>query len=149
MFENRTGSTRIGLAIIEAEKLLEPMSEMMLELRNKNDWRYDSGTGEQVHAKILAKREALRVNLFRYRNPFSKAIGHYSGGPDAYFNERLVDSMPITGIIANLLHERMHFCGFHHQDPGWLGARRANVKTPEKCAYSVPYFISENVGRWL
>lgn len=147
-FINRTNIEFISDAAKKADSLLDPSSLLINDLYNKNDWRYNSGAGVRVALAMSSGAIKLQIFTYRPKNPFTAAVAHcdYDG---IHFNIYKVNKLSMASIIATLLHEAAHDRGFHHIDPGWWGKRRANYKTEEKCLYSVPYYLSENVGKWL
>lgn len=146
-FVNKTGDGKVDIAINAAEELLKEQSKMMVELRSKQDWRYDSGSGADVVANLLKEKAVIPVYFWSSWRPTS-AVGYFDGAA-IHINKSKMPFFSTADLLGLLLHEYSHYQGFHHVDPGWLGRRRANYKTEEKCLYSVPYFISENVARWL
>jgi len=138
-FDNRTVNKEIDSAISSALYLLRPTSKMIMEIENKNDFKFNSGLGEEVAKKLLELREPLKIFTYRPMNPWTKAVGYFDG-ESIHINVRKLPFMSIVDITANLLHEYAHYCGYSHGN---------NYKTKEKCLYSVPYYISENIGKWL
>lgn len=139
-FKNLTGRLSVDLAISSAEKLLKPTSALMFEIRAKNDFKYDSGSGENVWYKLQNGPENVEVKFYTPWNPFTRAIAMTNGDGCIYLNWRKFKSRSLDEIVGTLLHEYSHLCGFKHGN---------NYKTKEKCEYSVPYFLSENVMRFL
>lgn len=142
-FINKTGNNLVTSAIFAAEVLLDGDSEMMHEIRKKNDFKYGSGSGQDVYLGLYRQRELVNVNFYKTFNPFSSVIG-YSNGRELFINERKIGSLTLSDIIGNLCHEYAHHAGFNHGT-----GRTRNYKTEDKCLYSVPYFVSENVGKWI
>lgn len=143
-FNNRTNNPELASAISLAEKLLLSDSKMMQEVRNKNDFRFNSGTGEQVYTELLTPPPwPIPVYTYRPKNPFTKAIA-YRDALGIHFNVYKIKSLDTVSMTGTLLHELSHDEGFNH-GTGWF----ANYKTDEKVKYSVPYFLSENVSKWL
>lgn len=139
-FVDRTGFASVRDAAYRAEMLLLPSSPMLAELRLKSDFKYESGHGEEIAEKLLNNR--LRpIDVFFYRpwNPWTKAIGYYDG-TGIYINKAKFHYFTHEDIVGLLLHEYAHHAGYKHGN---------NYKTQEKCLYSVPYYLSENVSRWL
>ena len=147
-FKNMTFHEEIGLAIMSAERLLNNTSPMFNELTNKSDFKYDSGSGIKVVMNMSIERKEIPVFTYYPKYPFSSAIGYFDGKA-IHLNARKLPYMHMKDIVANLIHEYAHYCGYHHRDSGLWGKRRENYKTENKCLYSVPYFLSENVARWL
>lgn len=139
MFENRTNNPEITKAILKAEKLFRPDSTMMFDICKKNDFKYNSGTGEEVFQRIVNYKETVPVFTYRSRNPFTRALG-YSDRYGIHINTRKLQGMSIQTLVGLLCHEYLHQVGFSHGN---------NFKTQDKVLYSVPYFVSENIGRWL
>jgi hypothetical protein len=146
-FVNKTGLLIVDKAALSAERLLSDTSKMMMEVVRKNDWQYGSGTGAEVHYRLLDCTAETEVSIYFPGYKFSKAVGEFDGG-SIKINGYKINSFTEMFIAGLLLHEHSHKAGFHHIDPGWWGRKRANYKTENKCKYSVPYFLSENVGRW-
>lgn len=143
IFKDNTGNKNVLAAIVIAEKLLDGGSNMMAELRLKNDFKYDSGTGLDVYLDLYRELPIVSVSFYKPFNPFSSVIG-YSNGKALFINQRKIDLLSLHDVVANLCHEYSHYAGFHHGK-----SRTANYKTEEKCKYSVPYYISENISKWL
>lgn len=112
---------------------------MMNEILFKNDFKYDSGTGYQVAKKISECSKVAPVFFYKPKNPFTRAMG-YSDGKAIYLNSRKFKDFCFNDLVGLLLHEAAHLYGFSHG---------SNFKTKEKCEASVPYYLSENVGRWI
>lgn len=144
-FKNETGIIEVEVAIDLVEFLLRPNSPMIQELRAKNDWRFNSGTGERVVEQLLKERRPLSVRLYD-PGARSSAVGAYTPGQIVmYISFRKVSNENILPIAGTLLHEFSHYCGFHHNS--WVRWTN-NFRTDEKVKYSVPYYLSENIGRW-
>lgn len=142
-FRNETGRYIVTAAADNASRLLSPLSRMLEDLRTKNDWKYGVVSGEQVYETFMDCEKVLPVRIYRPKWCFSKAIGYFDG--DAiYLNRYKLDGLSNMQLVGLLCHEYSHAAGFNHG----LGLR-ANYKTRDKVKYSVPYFISENIGRWL
>ena len=142
-FVNLTLNAKISMAISAAEVLLHPDSKMMKELVQKNDFKFNSGPGLDVVLSLVTRREPIEILFYKSLNPWSAAVGNF-GGEAIHFNSRKFSSLSFHEVVGCLLHEYSHYCGFNHGT-----GRLANYKTPEKCQYSVPYFLSENVKRWI
>lgn len=138
-FENRTLNNSIGFAITTASELLNANSKLMSELFYKNDWKYNSGTGIDVFYKITGSAKIAPIFFYKPFNPFTKAMG-YSDGKAIYLNSRKFNDFSFNDLVGLLCHEYLHMVGFSHG---------SNYKTSEKCLYSVNYFVSENVGKWI
>lgn len=142
-FRNCIIDKNIPFAIDIAEGLLSAGSNMIEEISNKTDFQYNSGSGIQVVMNLIAPRE--QVNIFMYR-PWrnSKAVGYYQNGA-IYISVYALENFDVTAIVGLLLHEYAHHCGYNHYSV--FGT--SNYKTNHKVNHSVPYFLSENVKRWL
>jgi hypothetical protein len=141
-FENRTLNTdnRLNNAILVANKLLKDGSLMMDELYMKDDFKYNSGSGFKVFHAINDCAKIAPVYFYKPFNPFTKAMG-YSDGKAIYLNSRKFSSFSFAYLVGLLCHEWLHLGpGFSHGN---------NYKTKEKCLYSVNYFVSENIAKWL
>lgn len=138
-FIDKTNTVAVTSAIYYAERLLTAGSPMMLELEAKNDWKYNSGTGKEVVEKLLWCTKVPEVRLYKPWNHWSKVIG-YTDGKNIYINARKLPSMSYQDVVGNLCHEFSHLAGLSHGN---------NYKTEDKVRFSVPYFISENISRWL
>lgn len=137
-FDNRTIEPRVYKAIMDAEYLLLPDSKMMAELAVKDDFAFNSGTGKEVVHKIVNCNKKAAVYFYKPFNPFTKALG-YSDGKDIHLNVRVFDKLSHNDLVGLLCHEWLHFL-FSHGN---------NYKTEFKVKFSVNYFVSENVSRWL
>lgn len=138
-FYNATGQMCVNAAVAKANQLLQHGSPMIQELGNRNDWKYDSGTGLEVAELLLAERPIVNVFFYKPKWPWSKAIGYYERG-ELFINKRRFAEFSEAELVGLLLHEYSHHCGFHHGN---------NYKTAHKVKYSVPYYLSENVRKWL
>lgn len=134
-FINETGSNLFYKAIEIAENALTSSSYIMALVSYKNDWKYGTNmTGAEVVKKLCNFEGHISVKLYKSFNPWSAAIAYYDG-KDIYFNTRKLSKSPLI-ITSTLVHEWSHHCGFKHGN---------NYKTKDKCLYSVPYFLSENI----
>jgi hypothetical protein len=138
-FVNNTLYSKINDAIKSAEKLLQGHSLMMEEIRVKNDFKFNSGSGREVYLRLLPAREPIDIFTYRSANPWSRAVGFFDGKA-IHINTRKICSLDHYDLVGLLLHEFSHYAGFNHGN---------NYKTQEKMLYSLPYFISSNVKRWL
>ena len=138
-FENKTLDKNINAVIIKANELLVNNSPMMLEILHKNDFKYESGSGEEVFEKILNCKKVAPIFFYKPKNPFTRAMG-YSDGKAIYLNSRKFKDFSFNDLVGLLCHEYLHMVGFSHGN---------NYKTEEKCLYSVNYFVSENIGKWI
>jgi hypothetical protein len=146
-FENKTLDVAVSYAILNADLLLRDGSKMIEEIKLKNDFRYDSGPGGDVVRELLKVKAPIEVYWWSPWRPTS-AVGYFDGQA-IHINKRKAPYFTTVDFLGLMLHEYAHYQGFHHADPGWWGQRRANYKTEQKVKHSVPYFISENVGRWI
>ena len=142
-YKNNVLNKKVADAISVATDLFEPTSRMIHEIRSKDDWKYNSGTGKEVALRLTIPGAAVDVFTYRPKNPFTRAIGNFNG-KEIQLNLYALSWLTEEQLIGLLLHERAHFCGFNHGS-GWF----ANYKTADKCQYSVPYFLSENVAKWI
>jgi hypothetical protein len=136
-FRNCVINKEIGQAIKECELLLVENSNIMEEIKTRV-FKFDSGLGHQIVANLLKERPPVSVFVYKAKNPWSAALGYYDGKA-IYINTR---KLPINkrDLIGLLLHEYTHFCGYTHGN---------NWPSEEKNVYSVPYFISSNIARWI
>lgn len=141
--EDNTGRVRIKNAIQLAEKLLSPNSKMMDELIQKNDFKYNSGSGVAVALELQAI-PPWPVNVYTYTKKGTKAIGYAELHKGIFVNTECLSWVSDPQLVGLMIHEWSHFRGYSHGS--WPFG---NFKTEEKCKYSVPYFCSENVSRWL
>ena len=135
-FQNMTNKSIISQAIAIAESHLTPDSYIMTLVANKNDWKYGTNmTGKDVAVRLCAELKSP-INIYTYKPwyVFSAAIAYYDGKA-IHFNIRKLSSDPHE-LAATLIHEWSHHVGFKHGN---------NYKTEDKCKFSVPYFLSENV----
>jgi hypothetical protein len=134
-----TTQAKISEAILIAEKLLDVNSPMMNEIRLKNDFKYNSGKGVDIFLNLLKERPLVKVFTYKPWYAYSKAIG-YSDGVSIHINIRKLPSMDVLDVVGNLVHEYCHVASYNHAN---------NYKTEEKVKFSVPYFCSENIKRWI
>jgi AraC-like DNA-binding protein len=142
-FRNCIIDKNIPFAIERAEDLLSINSNMIEEISKKTDFKYGAGDGSQVALNLVSKRDP--INLFTYR-PWrkSKAVGYYQNG-NIYISLYALERFEIVSLVGLLLHEYAHHCGYNHNSA--FGT--SNFKTQHKVKHSVPYFLSENVEKWL
>jgi hypothetical protein len=138
-FKNNIIDIKVNDAVKIANGLLMAGSSMIEELSKKDDFKYNSGHGIQVVMNLIRLRNPVDIYSYKSLNPFTKSIGHFDGEA-IWINSRKLPSMTVKNIVGLLLHEYAHYCGFKHGN---------NFITEEKCKYSVPYFLSENVEKWL
>lgn len=138
-FDNRTLDKSINAAIVISNSILGPHSEMLHDISNKDDFKYNSGTGDEIVNKILKCDKIAPIFFYKPFNPFTKAMG-YSDGKAIYLNSRKFKDFSFNDLVGLLCHEYLHMVGFSHGN---------NYKTEEKCLYSVNYFVSENIGKWI
>jgi hypothetical protein len=138
-FRNNVISKDVAAAIVVADKLLLRSSAMMADIYVKNDWKYDSGSGPDVIESLLADKEPVPVFTYKSLNPWTSALG-YSDGKAIYLNIRKLGAMSHNDLVGLLLHELAHYKGFSHGN---------NFKTEDKVLYSVPYWLSSNVEKYL
>lgn len=138
-FKNNVISKKVAEAIIVAERLLLSDSAMISELQGKDDFRFNSGNGFEICHKILACTVVAPVFTYRPKWRFSKAIGMTQNGA-IHLNIYKLEALSHVELTGLLVHEYFHMCNFGHGN---------NYKTAEKVKFSVPYFASENISRWL
>lgn len=143
-FDNRTLNTDfINQAITKANELLHHDSAMMKELLIKNDFRFNSGTGYQVCEKIGNCTKVAPIFFYKPKWRWSKAIGYSSNG-EIYLNSYKFKSLTLADLVANFCHEYCHIAGFNHGT-----GTTANYPSEEKNKFSVPYFVSSNISKWI
>ena len=138
-FQNNVIDKKVAEAVKDAEALFLPSSLMMQELRLKNDFKYNSGSGEEIYQRVLSHEIALPVFTYKPVWRFTKAIGYFDGKA-THINILKLPCMKHEEVVANLCHEKFHQMGWSHGN---------NYKTKDKVLFSVPYFVSENIKRWL
>lgn len=140
-FQNNVLSKKVAAAVIDAEILLDPLFSLMLkEFKNKNDFKYNSGTGDEVYTKIAECNVVAPIFTYRPKWPWSKALGMTQDGA-IHLNVYKIEAMSHEDLVGLLVHEYLHVGpGFSHGN---------NYKTKEKTLFSVNYFASENIGKWL
>lgn len=138
-FENRTMSNEIMDAIALTGMLFNPNSKMMKEIKGKNDFKFNSGNGAEVFLNLLTERSPVKVFTYKPFNPWTSAIGYFSG-ESIHVNSRKLPFLTTASLTGLLCHEYAHYCGYRHGN---------NWPSEEKNIYSVPYFLSSNISRWL
>lgn len=140
-FQNMTNFKEITNAISIAENLLISDSKLYESIFAKNDWKYDKikSGAEVAYNLVEIQRKPIHVLTYKPWNPWTKAIGYFDGKA-IHINTRKLPFMTTVEIAANLVHEYAHYCGYSHG---------SNFKTGFKCKYSVPYFLSENIEKWI
>lgn len=126
-------------AVKKANDLLQAGSNMIFDVSNKDDFKYNSGHGTQIALNLILVREPINLYTYKPIYPFSKALGYYDGEA-IWINIRKMQAMNQDALIGLLLHEYAHYCGYKHGN---------NYKSKDKVLYSVPYYLSENVSKWL
>jgi hypothetical protein len=139
LYDNRTISPRIAGAIHAATNLFNHQSNMMQELREKDDFKFGSGSGYEITEKIKSFNKTIPVFTYRPWNPFTSALG-YSKNGKIYINVRKLDSLEFSDLVGLLVHEMLHSIGFSHG---------SNYPSEEKNMFSVPYYCSSNIQRWI
>ena len=132
-------SDKIKNAALDAERLLHYESNMMKEIRLKNDWKYNSGSGEEIYDKFASTTKIVPVFTYRPKWIFSKAIGYFDG-ESIHINTRKLHDLSHADIVGLLCHEYSHAVGYSHGN---------NYPSENKNKFSVPYFISSNIDKWL
>jgi hypothetical protein len=135
-------STKLEIAIHDAQNLLNHNTRMINEIVDKQDWKYNSGTGLAVRDSLLKERDVINVYVAPSKN--TKAVAYFQNG-NIYIYQTYLDTVLFVNLVGTLLHEYAHYCGFNHNSS--FGT--SNFKTKAKCLYSVPYYLSENVARWV
>lgn len=138
-FRNNIIDPKVNEAVKIANRILTAGSSMIDHISSKDDFKYNSGHGIQVALNLILVRDPINVFTYKPLYPFSKAIGYYDG-KCIYVNIRKMEVLDISNLIGLLLHEYAHYCGYKHGN---------NYKSKDKCLYSVPYYLSENVGKWI
>jgi hypothetical protein len=138
-FRNCIIDKNIDEAVKIANSILTAGSSLVNELSNKDDFQYNSGHGTQVALNLILVREPVNVYSYKSINPFTKAIGYFDGEA-IWINLRKLPLLTKEDVIGLLLHEYAHYCGYKHGN---------NFKSEHKCKHSVPYYLSENVKRWI
>lgn len=134
--ENRTNHKIITDAVKAAHKHLEFNSKMLNDIRDKDDFAYNSGSGEEIYKKIVNNDSVIFVYTYKPAWRWTKALG-YSDGIGIHVNLLRLDTMRFEDLVGLLCHESMHQAGFGHGN---------NWKTREKCEKSVPYYVSEGIS---
>jgi hypothetical protein len=142
-FENMTTNLELNALINKATGLLFYPSPMMSEIEMKEDFKFNSGNGELVRHKLINCEAIAPIFFYKPKWAWSKAMG-YSDGKAIHLNSRKFGSFTEADIIGLLLHEYSHLAGFNHGT-----GMRANYWNEDKSNHSVPYFISDNISRWL
>jgi hypothetical protein len=141
-FNNCAVSGKLELAITSATLLLEEPSKLYNDVFYKNDWKYNSGSGIDVYKSLYKEKTPINVYVVPSKN--TKAVAYFQNG-NIYIYQSYLDTASITNLVGTLLHEYAHYCGFNHNSS--FGT--SNFKTKAKSLYSVPYYLSENVSRWV
>jgi len=135
-------SKEVARAINDATSLLFAYSPMIQELTGmKNHFKYD--TPENFVEMLLSTKKIINVYTYKAKNPWSKVIGYYSEGK-IHLNLKKLPTMDHYELVGFLLHEYAHYSGLNHG----TGFTR-NYVTDDKLIYSVPYYLSQNVKRWI
>lgn len=127
----------IDAAIMEVDYLLKFDSPMMDAIYKKTDWKYDSGSSADIILGLLKRRDPIDVYYYKPLYPWSSALGYFDGEAIHINYKKMLNHKEVVGL---LLHEYAHYCGFKHG---------TNYKSKDKCLYSVPYWLSENVKNYI
>lgn len=138
-FLNNVHDKKVAEAIKDAERILAADSIMYKELMNKHDWKYDSGTSTEICLKLALVKNPLPVFTYKPFNPWTSAIGYFDGKA-IHINSRKLPALSHRDVVANLVHEYAHYSGFKHGN---------NYPSKDKNLFSVPYYLSSNIARWL
>jgi hypothetical protein len=138
-FNNLITNPKVEEACKIAEGLLHTGSKMVEEISKKNDFKYNSGMGVFIALNLIKVREPIKINSYKPFYPFTKVLGYFDG-KEIYINIRKMEVLDINNLVGLLLHEYAHYCGYKHGN---------NFKSKDKCITSVPYFLSENIEKWL
>lgn len=130
-------------AVIRAEALLDPKSALMMAVKQKNDWKYNAGTGDAVYQRLISQASLVPVFVVAPKRKTS-AVGYFQNGKIFIYTTYL-ETATVEELVATLLHEWAHHQGFNHSSA--FGT--SNFKTKHKCLYSVPYWLSENAKNYL
>ncbi len=138
-FNNKIVNPKLDEACKIADDLLQTGSKMIEEVSKKNDFKYDSGMGMFIALNLIRVREPIKINSYKPFYPFTKALGYFDGEA-IWINIRKMEVLAVNDLVGLLLHEYAHYCGYKHGN---------NFKSKDKCITSVPYFLSENIAKWI
>ena len=138
-FQNNVINKDVAFAVTIAEKLFHPDSFMMQEIKVKDDFKFESGKGIDVYVRILTCQTVAPIFTYKPKWIFTKALG-YSDGKAIHLNLRKLDGLELTELVGLLAHEYLHLVGLGHGN---------NFPSKDKDLFSVNYFVSSNVSRWL
>lgn len=137
-FQNSTVNVpKLIEAIRLAEADLHPDSDLTGLVLDKNDWKYNAGTGQKVYLLLTQERPLVSVYMTKAKKK-TAALGVYSNGVITFY-EHYVETATIEELRRSLRHEYAHYAGFNH----FSSFMTSNYKTKDKCLYSVPYWLSE------
>lgn len=139
-FKNNVINKEVANACVVANELLTEGSLMLEEIRKKNDFAYNSGTGEEVYNKIIKCKTVVPVFTYRPKWFFTKALGMTKNNA-IHLNIYALDNMDEKALVGLLCHEWLH--------AGPKFSHSNNYKTEFKCKHSVNYWVSENVSKWI
>lgn len=139
-FVNMTNNASLNEAAQKAEMLLEPGSKMLWELWHKDDFKYETEKNGDHYLKLIENREPVKILTYKPLWRFTSAIAMTSGDGAIHFNIYKLDKTSLASKVGTILHEYAHICGFKHGN---------NYRTKEKDQFSVPYYLSSNVEKWL
>lgn len=142
-FKQNAISEKLKFCIKLADEKLSPGSKMMNYISIKNDWKYDSGSGEDVVKALLKPKAPICVYVVKPKRK-TKAVAYYQNG-DIYLYSTYLETAPLESIVATLVHEYSHYCGFHHNSRFWT----SNFKTQHKVDFSVPYHLSDGIEKGI
>lgn len=134
--------TKLSIAIELSNNLLTGPSKLLNNILMKDDWKYNSGDGVSVFSSLIKARPP--INIYIAASKKTKAVAYFQNG-SIYIYQSYLDSCATGDLVGTILHEYAHYCGFNHNSA--FGT--SNFKTQSKCLYSVPYYLSENVSKWI
>ena len=149
-FRNHTTNQQLTIACAMADALLSSKtSKLYRALDERTDffmWSRKNKKSEQCSPQEAALRlftgpTGVEVLTYRPWNMFTSTIAMTKKGDNRiYFNIYKLGNAEGLSLIATLLHEYSHKCGFGHGN---------NYKTNYKCMVSLPYWLSENTARFM
>lgn len=147
-FENDTKLKSVDDAIFKVTSILQRDSAFRNYVETKNDWQYNSGNGKEVWIKLFYQNKPIIIELYTPKIKSTNAIANFNGEA-IQLNSYVAPLALINSLCGSIIHEYSHAQGFHHQDKGIWGYVRRNYWTKNKSDFSVPYHLSDNIGKWL
>lgn len=137
-------------AIEEANKLLQKR-DFYNKIESEINFDMANVSASKISTLIqLSKQNKLYVNLYRSRNPWSKAYGYFiPSKPDhIYLNTRKLNRS-LGSIVASLIHEMVHYVDNLYPEYSFGHGNNSPVGKEQTAPYRIDFIaqkIIESIG---